>query len=116
MGVGSIAFYAVANSLVVYLMDFIGSIAAVVSPMATRLNTEGKMADLRVIFLKWSKAALSLTIMAGLFLVVLWRRVIGGRVRPLFEGPVGRVVEVLLGSRLLFLPVPGRAVPGRIGP
>src|SRR3989441_4180474 len=39
MGVGPIAFYAVANSLVVYLMDFIASIAAVVSPMRSEEHT-----------------------------------------------------------------------------
>src|SRR5207245_8315282 len=44
MGVGPIAFYAVANSLVVYLMDFIASIAAVVSPLATKLIAAGKRA------------------------------------------------------------------------
>ena len=41
LGVAAIPFYAVANSLVVYLMDFTIAIAAVVSPMATRLDTEG---------------------------------------------------------------------------
>src|SRR5436309_15677242 len=93
MGVGSIAFYAVANSLVVYLMDFIGSIAAVVSPMATKLNTEGKMSDLREIFLKWSKAALSLTIMAGLFLIVPGPRFIGWWIGPSFDHPAGHVLQ-----------------------
>src|SRR2546426_5092914 len=111
MGVGPIAFYAVANSLVVYLMDFIASIAAVVSPMATRLNTEGKMADLRVIFLKWSKAALSLTIMAGLLLIVLGPRFIGGGVGPSFEHPAREGLQILIGSSLLFLPVTGVGVP-----
>src|SRR2546427_1783329 len=106
MGVGSIAFYAVANSLVVYLMDFIGSIAAVVSPMATKLNTEGKMSDLREIFLKWSKAALSLTIMAGLFLVVLRPRIIRWGVGPSFRPPARAGVPVLFGFSLPFPPLP----------
>src|SRR3989441_10122243 len=87
MGVGPIAFYAVANSLVVYLMDFIGSIASVVSPMATKLNTEGKVAELREIFLKWSKAALSLTIMAGLFFIVFGAGFLWGGVGPSFLDP-----------------------------
>src|SRR5260221_364631 len=59
LGVGAIPFYAVANSLVVYLMDFTIAIAAVVSPMATKLNTEGKRPQLIEIFLKWSKISLS---------------------------------------------------------
>ena len=46
LGVAAIPFYAVANSLVVYLMEFIIAIAAVVSPMATKLHTEGKHEEL----------------------------------------------------------------------
>src|SRR5689334_18303390 len=49
IGVGAIAFYAVANSLVVYLMEFTIAIAAVVAPMATKLNTEGRIPQLRSI-------------------------------------------------------------------
>ena len=115
MSVGSIAFYAVANSLIVYLMDFISSIAAVVSPMATKLNTEGKAADLREIFLKWSKAALSLTIMAGLFLIVFGPRFIGWWIGPSFEDPAGEVLQILMVSSLVFFPVRGVAVPILIG-
>jgi O-antigen/teichoic acid export membrane protein len=115
MSVGPIAFYAVANSLVVYLMDFIGSIAAVVSPMATKLNTEGKRADLREMFLKWSKAAMSLTIMAGLFLIVLGPRFIGRWIGPSFERPAGDVLQILMLSGLVFLPIRGVAVPILMG-
>jgi O-antigen/teichoic acid export membrane protein len=52
----------VANSLIVYLMDFVIAIAAVIMPMTTRLRTEGDWPKLREIFLKWSKVALSLTV------------------------------------------------------
>src|SRR4029453_17194432 len=51
LGVASIPFYAVANSLIVYLMEFIIAIAAVVSPMATKLSTERRPDELREIFL-----------------------------------------------------------------
>jgi O-antigen/teichoic acid export membrane protein len=43
-------------------------------PMATKLATEGKSDELREMFLKWSKVALSLTLMVGLFLIVFGRR------------------------------------------
>ena len=42
LGVASIPFYVVANSLIVYLMEFVIAIAAVVSPMATSLATSGR--------------------------------------------------------------------------
>ena len=76
LGVGAIPFYAVANSLGVYLMDFTIAIAAVVAPMATKLNTEGRVDELGTVFLKWSKISLSISLMAGLFLIVLGPRFI----------------------------------------
>jgi O-antigen/teichoic acid export membrane protein len=115
MGVGAIPFYAVANSLVVYLMDFTIAIAAVVSPMATTLNTRSQLEPLREMFLKWSKIALSLTIMAGLFLLVLGPRFIGWWIGPSFEGPSGSVLRILMLSSLVFLPVRGVALPVLMG-
>src|SRR5207245_7871816 len=67
--VSSIPYFTVANSFILYLMEFVIAIAAVVMPMATRLKTQERTAELREVFLKWSKIALSLTMMAGLFLV-----------------------------------------------
>jgi O-antigen/teichoic acid export membrane protein len=115
LGVGAIPFYAVANSLVIYLMDFIVAIAAVVSPMATKLNTEQRREHLNAIFLKWSKVALSLSMMAGLFLIVLGPRFIGWWIAPSFEQPAGQVLQILMVSCLLFLPVRGVAVPIMMG-
>lgn len=115
LGVGAIPFYAVANSLVIYLMDFVLAIAAVVSPMATRLNTEGKVDELRQVFLTWSKIALSLTLAAAAFLSILGPRFIGWWIDPSFEGPSGPVLQILMLSCLLFLPVRGVALPIMMG-
>jgi O-antigen/teichoic acid export membrane protein len=115
LGVTAIPFYAVANSLVVYLMDFVIAIAAVVSPMATKLNTEGRLPELRDIFLKWSKVALSMSIMAGVFLIVLGPRFIGWWIEPSFERPSGRVLQILMISSFMFLPVRGVALPILMG-
>ena len=115
LGVGAIPFYVVANSFAVYLMDFVIAIAAVVSPMATKLRTEQRSADLVEMFLKWSKVALSLTLMAGLFLIVFGSRFIGWWIDPSFEEPSGRVLQILMVSSFLFLPVRGVAVPVLMG-
>jgi O-antigen/teichoic acid export membrane protein len=115
LGVGAIPFYAVANSLVIYLMDFVLAIAAVVSPMATRLNTEGKLDELREMFLTWSKVALSLTVAAAAFLSILGPRFIGWWIGPSFEQPSGHVLQILMLSCLLFLPVRGVALPVMVG-
>jgi O-antigen/teichoic acid export membrane protein len=115
LGVGSIPYYAVANSLIVYLMDFVIAIAAVIMPMTTRLRTEGDWDHLREIFLKWSKVALSLSVLVGLFLIVLGPKFIGWWIDASFEQPSGRVLQILMFSSLLFLPVRGVALPVLMG-
>jgi O-antigen/teichoic acid export membrane protein len=115
LSVGAIPFYAVANNLVVYLMDFVIAIAAVVSPMTTKLKAEGREADLEGMFLKWSKVALSISIMAGVFLMVLGPAFIGWWIDPSFAGPSGAVLQILMMSSFVFLPVRGVALPVLLG-
>ena len=114
-GVESIPFYVVANSLILYVMDFVIAIAAVVSPMATTLSTAGQIDQLRDMFLRWSKVALSLTVMVGLFLIVLGPKFIGVWIDPSYEGPSGRVLQILMISSLVFLPIRGVAIPILMG-
>ena len=113
--VSSIPYFTVANSFVVYLMEFIIAIAAVVMPLATRLQTQRRTAELREVFLKWSKIALSLTMMAALFLIVLGPRFIAWWIDPTFEQPAGQVLQILMVSYLVFLPVRGVALPILMG-
>jgi O-antigen/teichoic acid export membrane protein len=115
LSVGAIPFYAVANSLVVYLMDFVIAIAAVVSPMTTKLKAEGRVDELEGMFLTWSKVALSISIAAGVFLIVLGPRFIGWWIEPSFEGPAGEVLQILMMSCFVFLPVRGVALPVLFG-
>jgi O-antigen/teichoic acid export membrane protein len=96
-------------------MDFVIAIAAVVSPMATKLHTAGGIDELREMFLKWSKVALSLTLMAGLYLVVLGPSFIGVWIDPSYEGPSGQVLQILMISSLVFLPARGVAIPILMG-
>jgi O-antigen/teichoic acid export membrane protein len=115
IGVAQIASYAFANSLVVYVLDFVVGIAAVVSPMATALSSQGREDELREMFLKWSKAAFSLTIPIALFLLVLGPRFIGLWIGPEHEGPSGEVLQVLTLSCFVFLPARGVALPILMG-
>lgn len=113
--VSSIPYFTVANSFIIYLMEFLLAIAAVVMPMATRLKTQGRTAELRDVFLKWSKIALSVTMMAGMFLLILGPRFIGWWIDPSFERPAGQVLQILMVSYLIFLPVRGVALPILMG-
>ena len=83
--------------------------------MATKLNTEGGLAPLREMFLRWSKVALSLSVMAGLYLVVLGPSFIGQWIDPSYERPSGHVLQILMLSSLVFLPVRGVALPILLG-
>lgn len=113
--VSAIPYFTVANNFVIYLMEFVVAIAAVVMPAATRLQAQGRTAELRETFLKWSKIALSVTLMAGLFLIVLGPRFIAWWIEPDFEGPAGQVLQILMVSYLVFMPVRGVALPILMG-
>jgi O-antigen/teichoic acid export membrane protein len=115
LSVGAISFYAIANSVIVYLMEFVTAIAAVVSPMATNLKTEGRQDELQAMFLKWSKVALSICIAAGMFLIVLGPTFLGWWIDPSFERPSGVVLQILMISSFAFLPVRGVALPVLVG-
>ena len=113
--VGDIPFFTVASSLAVYVMEFVIAIAAVVMPLATQLEAKGQWEELRVVFLKWSKITLSLTLMVGLFLIFIGPRFIAWWVEPSFESPAGRVLRILMTANLIFLPMRGVALPILMG-
>jgi O-antigen/teichoic acid export membrane protein len=113
--VRSIPYFTVANSFVIYFMEFILAIAAVVMPAATRLKTRGQHGELREVLLKWSKIAFSVTLVIGLFLIVLGPRFIAWWIDPSFERPAGQVLQILMISNLVFLPVRGVALPILMG-
>jgi hypothetical protein len=83
--------------------------------MATKLNAEGRRAELTDIFLKWSKISLSLSLAAGLFLIVLGPRFVAWWIGPEFERPSGMVLQILTVSSLVFLPIRGVAQPLMMG-
>jgi O-antigen/teichoic acid export membrane protein len=115
LDIGQIPYYAVANSFGLYLIYFVVAIAGVVMPTATKLEAEGRRDLLEEVFLKWSKIAFSLTMMAGLFLLILGPRLVGWWLGPSFEGPSGRVLQILTIGGIVYLPVRGVALPILMG-
>ena len=115
LDVGDIPYYAVANSLSLYLMEFVIAIAAVVMPTATKLQALGQREGLEEVFLKWSKIALSLTLMVGIFLLILGPRFLGWWIGPSYEGRAGRVLQILTIGAIVYLPVRGVALPILMG-
>lgn len=113
--VSEIPYYTVANSLGLYLIEFVIAIAAVVMPTATKLQAQGKQEELREVFLKWSKIAFSLALLAGLFLLIFGPRFLAWWIGPSFERPAGRVLQILIVGVVLFLPARGVALPMLMG-
>lgn len=115
IGVSAIPYFTTGSMLAIYLMEFVIAIAAVVMPTASRLQAQGRMPELRDVFLRWSKICLSLTMMAGLFLIVFGSRFIGWWVGDAFAAPAGTVLRILMIGNLVFLPVRGVALPTLMG-
>jgi len=110
-----IPFYAAANSLTTYTVEFVVGIAAVIMPMATRLQTEKKLDELQRVFLRWSKIAFSLAILSSVCFMVLGPPFLGRWMGPTFQGPSGTVLRILVFSNLFFLPIRGVALPVLMG-
>lgn len=115
LDIAQIPFYAVANNISMYLMEFIIAIASVVMPMATRLETGNQYGELKDVYLKWSKIAFSLSLFAGLYFLIFGPAVMGWWIGPAFEKPAGEVLRILMLSNLVFLPARGVCLPVLMG-
>jgi O-antigen/teichoic acid export membrane protein len=113
--VSEITFYSVANSITIYYMEFIIAIAMVVMPNSTKLHTEGRMDDLRAMFLKWSKLSLALTMAGCLFLLIFGGKFLGWWIGSEFERDSGQVLFVLVLSFFFLLPARGVSMPLLMG-
>ena len=115
MDVGAIPYYTTANSVTVYLVQFVAAIAIVVMPHATTFHSSGDLPALRRLFLRWSKITFSLSLFAGSFLLILGPRFLAWWLGPAFEMDAGNVLRILMLSFLVFLPAIGVAQPVLMG-
>lgn len=97
------------------LTSLVIAVGAVVMPLATRLKATGGEAELRGVFLKWSKICLSIVLLIGIYLLVAGPAFLGWWVGREFIEPSGRVLQVLMLSFLVYLPVRGVALPILMG-
>ncbi len=115
LDVREIPYFDVANSLLLYLMEFVVAIGAVLMPAASRHGTLGEWNVLRDLYFKWAKIAVSLTCVAALYLMVFGPAFIGRWIGPSFTEPAGLVLRILVVANLLFLPARGVAIPLLLG-
>lgn len=115
LSLGAIPYFSVSSSLAIYMIQFVMAIATVVMPLAAELEAKGRFQEMQDVILKWSKITLSLTLMAGLFLIVLGPRFIAWWIEPGFEAPAGSVLRILVVANLFYLPARGVMLPFLMG-
>lgn len=108
-----VAAFEKAKSFVLPITEFVISIGAVVMPTAVKLRTENRVGDLKDVMLRWSKLALGVTLLPGLYLAVFGADFFRAYINlPDFDWrTAGRVQLVLLIAHFVFLPVRGVALP-----
>lgn len=102
--------YKAANHLMVMLIEFLVAIGAVALPRVAQLQVKEDHEGIREVYLQWTKVAFSLTLMAGLYLMVLGPAFLGAWMGPRFESTAGEVLIVLMASSLFFMPVRGVSI------
>jgi O-antigen/teichoic acid export membrane protein len=115
IGLKETAEFEVGNKFFDPMTQLLIGVSAVVMPLATRLKATGDLVELRHVFLKWSKICLSIVLLVGLYLLVLGPEFIGMWMGPEFVVPSGRVLQVLMLSFLIYLPVRGVAIAIMMG-
>ncbi|HYC76747.1 MAG TPA: polysaccharide biosynthesis C-terminal domain-containing protein [Planctomycetota bacterium] len=102
-----------AKSFVVPITEFVVSIAAVVMPTAVRMKAEGRTDALRGVLMRWSKVALGVALLPGLYLVVFGSEFFAAYIdkADFDHATAGSVQRILLLGHFLFLPVRGVALP-----
>jgi len=97
------------------LMQFLIGIGAVIMPAAARLQTSGDTAELRGVFLKWSKYASALVLLVSIYLLILGPAFLGWWIEEPYAARSGPILRVLAGSFLFYLPIRGVALPVLLG-
>lgn len=107
--------YDIGNKIFEPLTNLILGIGMVVMPMATALKAKGQVAELEGIFEKWTKIAFTLVLMIGSYLLVLGPEFLGWWFGDDYDAESGRLLQILMVSFLVFLPVRGIALPILMG-
>jgi O-antigen/teichoic acid export membrane protein len=107
--------FAIPNSLMLILMQFVTGISSVIMPLATSLQTKGDKTELREILYKWTKIALALSWCAGLFLLVFGPAFLEFWIKSAYTPEAGNVLRILMAAYLVYLPIRGVAVPMLMG-
>lgn len=115
MTTADVVTFAVPNSLMLILMQFVGGISSVMMPLATNLHTRGEMRALRGILFRWTKISLALSWCAGLYFIVFGPAFLAFWIKSAYSHESDAVLRILTTSYLVLLPIRSVAVPMLMG-
>jgi len=115
MDQAAVAIYEFGNIIFEHFLNIVLAIGMVVMPLATSLEARGKVAELVPILRKWTKIASCLVFLVGLWLLVVGPAFLRWWIGPEYVTEMGRILQILVVSFLVFLPVRGVALPILMG-
>lgn len=110
-----VATYGMANKIFDPLVNLLLAIGMVVMPAAATLRVQGREGELVGLLHHWSKVAAFLVTTLGGYLLVFGPEFLAWWLGPEYDPAAGRLLQVLMASFLLFLPVRGVALPILLG-
>ena len=109
------AVYGFGNKIFDPFINLILGIGMVLMPMAAAESKRGNLPAVRDAFLKWSKIAATIVCLIGGYLMVLGPAFLDMWLGDEYVAESGRVLQLLMVSFFLFLPVRGVALPVLMG-
>ncbi|MFT7680308.1 MAG: O-antigen/teichoic acid export membrane protein [Planctomycetota bacterium] len=107
--------YGNGNKIFDPFINILLAIGMVVMPLASSLRAQGREGEVRDIFLKWSKVATNLVLMIGGYLMVVGPAFLAWWLGDIYVPESGFLMQLLMLSFFLFLPVRGVALPVLMG-
>ena len=107
--------YAIGNKIFDPFINLLLAIGMVVMPMATQLAAQERGGEVRDVFLKWSKVAASLVFLLGGYLVIVGPEFLSWWIGEPYDPESGLLLQILMVSFFVFLPVRGVALPILMG-
>lgn len=115
MGPEDVAVYGMANKIFDPLVNLLLAIGMVVMPAAATLRVQGREGELVGLLHHWSKVAAFLVTTLGGYLLVFGPEFLAWWLGPEYDPAAGQLLQVLMASFLLFLPIRGVALPVLLG-
>jgi len=109
------AVYGLGNKIFDPLINLLLGIGMVLMPVAAAAARRGEAPALRETFLRWSKVASTTVLLMGGYLMVLGPEFLHAWLGDEYAPESGRLLQVLMASFFLFLPVRGVALPVLMG-